>query len=140
MKSTLILLFLFAICLVGKGQSTNDVLVHAGFDLVKTDNNKLFEKGQFGFEADYFVVRHFAVGIGAEVWTAQRTSFAMGARWYANDNIFFRFRGLIGVNDAVAGIGWSKPIGNFLRFEALGDFYLGDLDFGLRGGLSYVIR
>lgn len=121
-------------------QSSNDLLLHVGIDVLKTDNQNLFEKAQVGVELNYFVLRHFAVGGGAEIWTDRRSSFAMGVRWYANDQIFLRFRGLIGANEAAAGAGWAKPIGQNWRVEALSDLYLGNVDFALRAGVSYVIR
>jgi len=111
-----------------------------GLDPIKTDNPGVFEKTQAGLELNYFVVRHFAVGLGAEVWTDQRNSFSMGARWYANDHIFVRFRGLIGVNDVSLGGGYSKALTEYLRLEAMGDFYVESTEFGARIGLSYVIR
>ena len=135
----LVSLFFSGVCFL-QSHSTNDLLVHGGIDLLKTDNTNLFEKAQVGVELNYFVVRHFAVGGGAEIWTNRETSFAMCVRWYANDKIFVRFRGLIGANEATAGVGWAKPIGQFWRFEALGDLYLNNVDFALRAGVSYVIR
>lgn len=122
------------------GQSTNDIMLSGGMDIIKTDNPGVFEKAQIGLEANYFVVRHFAVGAGGEFWTNQKSSFAMGARWYANDNIFVRFRGLIGANDAAIGAGYAKAISEYLRIEGMGDFYLADTEFGIRVGLSYVIK
>jgi hypothetical protein len=120
-------------------QSTTDIMVGGGFDLFKTDNRKLFDKGQVNLEANYFVVRHFAVGAGVELWTANPNSFVMGMRWYADDNFFARLRGLIGANDVSLGVGWSKPILTDWRFEALGDFYFKG-DFGLRAGVAYIIK
>jgi hypothetical protein len=135
--------FTFAVCLVGligKAQSTHDVLLGGGFDLLKTDNKALFKKAQLGFEANYFVVRHFAVGVGAEIWTTnQKSSFVMGARWYANDHVFLRLRGLIGANDAALGLGYSKPLDRNLRLEGMGDFYFTG-SFGLRAGLAYILK
>lgn len=123
-----------------RAQSTNDILVGGGLDLIKTDNPGVFEKAQIGLEGNYFVVRHFAVGVGAEIWTEQKSSFAMGARWYADDNIFVRLRGLIGANDAAIGAGYSKALSEYLRIEGMGDFYLDATEFGIRIGLSYVIK
>src|SRR6266850_8390743 len=108
---------------LARSQSITDIMVGGGFDLFKTDNRKLFDKGQVNLEANYFVVRHFAVGAGVELWTAHPNSFVMGMRWYADDNFFGRLRGLIGSNDVSIGAGWSKPIMTNWRFEALGDFY-----------------
>ncbi len=121
-------------------QSTHDFLISGGIDIVKTDIYKAFDKAQLGFEANYFIQRRFALGAGAEIWTRQKNSFVMGVRYYIDDNIFFRFRGLIGANDAALGAGWAKPITETWRFEALGDFYFNSGQFGLRAGVGYVIR
>ena len=122
-------------------QSTKDFLISTGFDLAKTDNIKLFNKAQIGVEAHYFVLRQFAVGAGAEIWTTRQAgSFMMGARWYPTDKLFVRFRGLIGANEAVAGVGWSYPLKDTFRIEAMGDFYFGATEFALRFGAAYVIK
>lgn len=140
MKNILVA-FLFLIACSAHGQSTKDILVGGGFDLVKTDNQKLFNKMQLGIEGNYFIVRHFSVGAGLEHWTQfSTTSFVMGARWYPTDKLFVRFRGLIGANDATAGVGWSQPFKNSFRLEAMGDFYFGATDFALRVGAAYIIK
>ncbi len=133
---TLIISFIVS---MGIAQSTHDVLVAGGFDLIKTDNREAFKKAQFGFDANYFVVRYFAVGLGTELWTTnQKSSFVMGMRWYANDHVFLRLRGLIGANDATLGLGYAKPITNSLLAESMGDFYFTG-NFGLRFGLAYIL-
>ncbi len=141
-----VIVFLFSGSLqISNAQSTHDIIVGGAQDLIKTDIQRLFDRAQFGMEADYFVVRHFAVGAGAELWTHRTNgtyranSFVMGMRWYANDNIFVRFRGLIGANDASLGAGWSQPLNKVWRVEAIGDFYFKG-DFALRAGILYVIR
>jgi hypothetical protein len=121
-------------------QSSNDIMVSGGFDLIKTDYDEAFGKAQLGFEANYFVVRHFSVGAGAEIWGKQKNSFVMGMRWYANDNIFVRFRGLIGANDVAIGAGYSKAINKDWRLDGMGDFYVDAGEFGLRLGVSYIIH
>jgi len=122
------------------GQSTSDLMLSGGLDLIKTDTTGVFEKAQMGLEANYFVVRHFSVGLGGEIWTDQKSSFMMGARWYANDNVFLRFRGFIGANDAAIGGGYSKALTEYLRLEGMGDFFISSTEFGVRIGLSYVIK
>ncbi len=140
MKKVILSVVLISISLFVYAQSTHDILIGGGLDIIKTDNPGVFEKAQVGFEGNYFVVRHFAVGIGAEIWTERRNSFTMGARWYANDNWFVRFRGLIGANEAAIGAGYAKPLTQYLRLEGMGDFYLDSTEFGIRIGLSYVIK
>jgi len=108
---------------------------------MKTDFEKPFNKAQFGIEGHYFIVRHFAIGAGMELWTThQSSSFMMGARWYPIDKLFVRFRGLIGANDAAAGVGWSQPLKNSFRLEGMGDFYINSTEFALRLGVAYVIK
>lgn len=121
-------------------QSSNDILVSGGFDLIKTDYSRVGSKLQFGSEANYFVVRHFAAGAGLELWTQQESSFTMGMRYYPLDNFFVRFRGLIGANEAALGGGWSKPLNEKWRFEAMGDFYFRQTEFAIRAGVGYVIK
>jgi hypothetical protein len=129
----------FMLPLAAGAQSTHDVLVGGGLDLIKTDNHQFLGKAQLGLEANYFVVRHFSVGGGAELWTNQKSSFVMGARWYADDHFFARFRGLIGANDASLGAGYSRPINTDWRFEAIGDLYFKGT-FALRAGVAYIIK
>ncbi len=140
MKKILLTTLIF-ISLQSLAQSTKDILVGGGFDLGKTDFSKLFNKAQLGIEGHYFVVRHFAVGVGTELWTTgQSSSFMMGARWYPTENLFVRFRGLIGANDAAAGVGYSYPYKDSWRIEAMGDFYFGTTEVSLRVGAAYVIK
>lgn len=135
------LILLTASVIEGSAQSVNDILIGGGFDLVKTDINKVFNKAQTGVEAHYFVVRHFAVGAGAELWTTnQPSSFMMGARYYATENLFFRLRGLIGANDAALGVGWSHPFKESFRIEAMTDYYFAGNAVAIRVGIGYVIR
>jgi hypothetical protein len=132
---------LLIVTLSASAQSTKDILLGGAFDLLKTDNQKLFNKVQLGIEGNYFIVRHFAVGAGVEHWTAgPTTSFMMGARWYPSDKLFVRFRGLIGANDAAAGVGWSQPFKNSFRLEAMGDFYFGTTEFALRVGGAFLLK
>lgn len=137
----LFIVFLCSISLATQAQSTHDVMFSGGFDLLKTDIRSLLSKAQVGFEGHYFVERHFAVGVGTELWAnSQKSSFMMGARWYADDHFFLRFRGLIGVNDASFGVGYAKPIDKNFRAEGMGDYYFGGAAFAFRIGVSYVLK
>jgi hypothetical protein len=140
-KNRFLIIFISLVSYTLHAQSSNDILVGGGFDLIKTDNNQLFDKAQIGLEAHYFVVRNFAAGAGFEIWPQQKSSFMMGMRWYALDHVFIRARGLIGANDFSIGGGWTKPIINEnWRFEAIGDFYVADTEFAIRAGVSYIIK
>ncbi|HLZ16614.1 MAG TPA: hypothetical protein VKQ08_06220 [Cyclobacteriaceae bacterium] len=136
-------IFTFLVCLsalIGRAQSTRDVMIGGGLDVIKSGSDGLLQRAQVGLEAHYFVQRHFAVGIGTELWTRpQKNSFMMGMRWYANDHVFVRFRGLIGTNDVALGLGYAKPLSQYVRLDCMGDFYFAGA-VGLRGGISYILR
>jgi hypothetical protein len=141
MKKILVTLFVCAFTSFVHAQSTRDLMLSGGFDILKTDNRSLLNKAQLGFEGNYFLKRRVSLGIGAELWTNnQKSSFVLGTRLYANENVFFRFRGLIGVNDISAGLGYSKPIDRNLRFEMMGDYYFNANAFAIRGGLGYILK
>ncbi|HWA35981.1 MAG TPA: hypothetical protein VG737_17690 [Cyclobacteriaceae bacterium] len=140
MKSLFVLVFAMLMYGVTPAQSTNDFLISGGFDFIKTDINKVFDKAQVGLEVNYFLQRKFAVGAGGEFWTRGANSFVLGARYYPKENIFVRVRGLIGGNNLALGAGYSKPIHKYWRLEAMGDIYLAHPDFALRGGVSYIIN
>jgi hypothetical protein len=86
------------------------------------------------------VVRHFAVGAGAELWTDKPNSFMMSMRWYPVDNLFARFRGLTGANDVALGVGYAFPLSDHWKLDGTGDFYFRYEQFALRAGISYVIK
>jgi hypothetical protein len=140
MKIFVLSVFAITTCGFASAQSTNDFLISGGFDFIKTDINKAFDKAQVGLEVNYFLQRKFAVGAGGEFWTRGANSFVLGARYYPTENIFVRMRGLIGANDLAIGAGYSKPIHKYWRLEAMGDIYLGHPHLALRGGVSYVIN
>ena len=121
------------------GQISKDFMVGGAMDLIKTDNNGFLGKAQFGLEGNYFITRQFTASAGLELWTDDESSFMIGGRWYPVEEAFVRFRGLIGDNDLSIGGGWTKPINDKLRFEAIGDFYFKG-EFAIRAGLMYVIR
>jgi hypothetical protein len=138
------LLFTICICCIAgiaQAQSTRDIMLGGGFDILKTDNRSLLNKVQLGFEGNYFIKRRVALGIGTELWTNnQKSSFVLGTRLYANYKVFFRFRGLIGVNDISMGMGYSKPVDKNLRVEGMGDYYFNGAAFALRVGLGYILK
>ncbi|GAB1444903.1 hypothetical protein MASR2M41_05450 [Flammeovirgaceae bacterium] len=140
MRFILVVAFILGLTNLAAAQSTGDIMLGGGLDFIKTDNPGLFKKSQIGFEVNYFVVRHFAVGLGGEIWSNQNNSFTMGARWYANDNVFLKFKGLIGANDVAIGGGYAKALTQYLRLEGMGDFYVNSTEFGVRIGLAYVIK
>jgi hypothetical protein len=115
------------------------MMIGGGFDLIKTDASGVFQKAQLGTEFNYFIDRKFTATAGIEVWTYDQSSFVLGGRWYPLDELFVRGRGVVGVNDLSIGVGWSKPLNENFRFEAIGDFYF-KVEFSVRAGIAYVIR
>jgi hypothetical protein len=107
-------------------------------DLIKSDNDGYFEKTQVGLEGNYFISRKLTGTAGLEVWTREKASAVIGARWYPVKDAYIRMRGLIGVNDFSMGGGWAKPLTEDLRFESMADFYFAG-DFTIRAGIAYRI-
>jgi hypothetical protein len=134
--TTLGILFLAA---SSHAQIARDFMIGGGLDMIKTDNNGLLAKGQFGGEGHYFITRDFTLSGGLEGWTNSGVSLTVGTRWYPTENAFVRVRGIIGENDLSIGGGWSKPLNENFRFEAMGDFYF-EGDFAVRAGIMYIIR
>ncbi|MFN3839882.1 MAG: hypothetical protein ACK4RF_04165 [Cyclobacteriaceae bacterium] len=119
-------------------QSSNDIMLGGAIDLLKTDHKNLFDKAQFGFELNYFVIRKFTIIAGVEIWTGRDESFVFGSRYYFTDHFFARGRGLIGENDFSLGAGGAIPLRHNWRFEVTGDFYFKG-EFAVRTGMAYVI-
>jgi hypothetical protein len=138
MRYFLFLIFILAVTL-SFSQSSQDFMLGGGLDLLKTDNEKLFDKAQVGIELNYFVIRKVTLTAGVEIWTRRDESFVFGSRYYFTDHIFARARGLIGENDFSLGLGGAVALKKNLRFELLGDFYFKG-EFALRSGLAYILR
>ena len=120
-------------------QSSGSILIGGGLDLLKSDVNNVANKAQVGFEVNYFLLRNYSVTGGMEVWTMGGESLVLGMRWYPVENIFARFRGLIGENKVSLGAGYLRNIDNHWRFEGMADLYFqGDVAF--RAGLAYLFR
>jgi hypothetical protein len=138
MKNLLALALLFCASL-SCAQSSNDLMLGASMDLLKTDNNNLLDKAQFGLEVNYFVIRKFTLTAGAEIWTKREASFVFGSRYYFTDYFFARGRALIGENDFSLGASGAIPLRNNWRLELMGDFYF-EGEFAVRSGIAYIIR
>jgi hypothetical protein len=136
-----LLTFLFVCCLLSfsSAQIAKDFMIGGGFDLIKTDNDNFVEKVQIGIEGNYFITRQFTASVGAELWSSDESSLALGVRWFPVEEAFIRMRGLIGENDLSLGGGWTKPINEKLKFEAMGDFYF-EGELAIRVGIMYVLR
>jgi hypothetical protein len=119
-------------------QRQGNVLLGGAMDVYKTDHRQVGEKVQIGLEMNYFLAHNFTFSAGAELWTYDRNSLALGMRWYPVSQAFMRFRGLIGEDDISLGMGFSKSIGRGVNFEGVGDYYF-DGQFALRAGLAFVL-
>jgi hypothetical protein len=110
------------------------ISVHA--DLIKSDNDGLFEKMQGGLEGSYYASRKFAVTAGAEGWSGyHRIVPAFGARFCPIDEAFVRVRVLPQKGYSLGG-GFAKPLSEKVRIEAMADFYWGG-QIAIRGGVTY---
>ena len=140
MKKFLLPSFLIILATHSYSQIAKDFMIGASADLVRSDYDELFRKLQFGVEANYFISRKFTATAGVEYWTSgTETSVVMGARYFPIREAFLRVRGLIGANDVAIGGGWTKPLNEDWKFEAMADYYfVGDI--GIRVGFAYIIR
>jgi hypothetical protein len=120
-------------------QSKGDLIIGIQVDLIKTNNSGYFQRFQTGAEGNYFLHKKFSATGGIEYWSGNRQlSLTTGARWYPMEDAFIRFRGLLGANDFAVGGGWSMPVKENLRFEALSDFYFAG-HITIRVGFTYWI-
>jgi len=120
-------------------QSKVDLILGIHVDLVKTSNSVHFQRFQTRAEGHYFLHKKFSATGGIEYWSGNRQlSLTTGARWYPMEDAFIRFRGLLGANDFAVGGGWSMPVKENLRFEALSDFYFAG-HITIRVGFTYWI-
>jgi len=121
-------------------QSSREFMIGGGIDIIKTDIESVFDKAQVGFELNYFVSRSFSVTGGYEIWSNRSNSVVAGFRWYPANNLFLRYRGLIGVDNFSFGLGYGYPISSQLRAEVIGDYYVNGSNVSIRGGLAYILR
>ncbi len=120
-------------------QKAHDILIGVNADLIKSDNDGFFEKGQVGVEGNYYFSQKFSITTGAEWWTRDKVSLALGARWFPIDDAYVRVRGLVGEQDISVGAGWAKPLQDNFRLEAMADLYFSG-HIAIRAGIGYLIR
>ncbi len=99
------------------------MLIGGGIDILKSNNSGFGNQVQLGAELNYFINSEFSITGGFENWTAGTTSLVLGGRYYIQNDIFARIRGLIGGNDISIGGGYSHPVNKHWRVEAMGDIY-----------------
>lgn len=138
MKKVLVVVGMLLSASIVKAQGAGDMLVGAGLDFLKSNNTGFGNQVQLGAEFNYFINGEFAATAGFENWTAGTTSLVIGGRFYIQNNIFARIRGIIGDNDISIGGGYSHKINKHWRLEAMGDIYF-EGDFALRGGVAYLL-
>lgn len=120
------------------GQRTQRIMIGVQADLIKTDNDGLFEKMQGGFEGSFYFSRKFAATTGIEWWSGHDEAVvAFGARFSPIDEAFFRIRSLW-QKDVAVGAGFAKPLKDNLRIEAIADFYF-DGHIAIRAGIAYGV-
>lgn len=132
-KLCLIGLVLFLGATTARGQ----LLISGGVDVIKSDFNGIGQKVQMGAELNYFVINPLSLSAGVDVWTNGGTSVVLGTRFYPINPVFFRMRGLIGVNDFSFGLGYAQGLTKHLRAEFIFDYYVVGSDAALRAGLGY---
>lgn len=107
-------------------------------DIVRSENEGMFEHVQAALEVNYQVIKPLSVTSGFEFWThTSGPGFIAGVRYYPHKNIFARVRRIFFINTLAVGAGWKKPIGKHLNFEAMVDYYH-DETVALRVGMSYT--
>lgn len=131
---------IFCLSFSASAQTTGNIMVGGGLDLIKSDINKFGGKVQAGLEANYFITRSFAASAGFEVWSAYNNSLMLGLRWYPVQKLFTRFRGLIGADDFGIGLGYDHTLSADWRLEGTADYYLDQGELGLRLGVAYIFR
>jgi hypothetical protein len=139
MPFTLISILLSFLSYFSFAQEAGDILIGANADLIKSDNDGFFEKGQGGVEVNYYLSRKITGSSGIEWWMNDRISLVLGARWFPMDDAFIRIRGLIGEQDISVGAGWAKPVEKNFRIEAMADLYFSG-HIAIRAGLAYMIK
>lgn len=120
-------------------QDAGSVVVSTQMDLIKSDYDILFNRVQIGFEGNYFINEKVTGTAGAEMWSSGGMSGVIGGRWYPRPEAFIRLRGLLGgINDLSIGGGFTKPVSEIIRIEAMTDFYFAGA-FSIRAGVAYTL-
>lgn len=119
------------------------IMIHAGADAYKTDNDplKIADKAQLGAEINFFVATQLPLNAGVEIQSKGNTALTLGLRYYLAKPVFLRFRGFLSKETDVAlGIGYSRFFTSRWALEVLGDYYFQGKNLGLRVGISRFFR
>ncbi len=122
-------------------QRNGKLLIGGYADLYKTDIQEIGKKNQVGLELNYFINNHFTVSAGGEFWSGQENAITVGARFYPSKRIFTRARGILlkEKSDIGVGVGFYRPLTDYLLLEGMADYYVQEGNAGLRIGISYVL-
>lgn len=138
MQRIIIYILLVAFPFIAGAQRAQRVMLTFQGDLIKTDNDRFFEKVQGGLEGSYYFSRKIAASAGAEWWTARDEIFAvLGVRLCPIDEAFIRARGLLGKDFSIGG-GFAKPLSEHIRIEAMADLYMQG-SIAIRAGISFGV-
>ena len=109
-------------------------------DLIKTDINSPFEKGQFSLETNYFLNQKVALGLGYEYRTEGVDYFTLGGRYYFLSFVFTRARILFSDSktDYAFALGYKYFLDRRWRLEVIPEVYFNNPEFALRIGAAYV--
>jgi hypothetical protein len=114
--------------------------IGVGMDVFKTDFQDIAAKNQIGLEANYFLVRNFALTAGFEMWSAGANSLVLGGRFYPVNPVFVRFRGLLkNQSDVSLGLGYVQSLTRNWKLDYTGDYYFNEGEFGIRIGIAYLL-
>ena len=123
-----------------RSQVKGDVLLTLELDMVKSDYGDYFQRSQCGIEGNYFISEHFSATGGVDYWTASsQVVGVIGGRWFPVKEAFIRGRALFGAKDISIGGGWTRPLNQYWRFEAMGDVYFKG-QIAIRAGITYIFR
>lgn len=137
MRFFIVCVFLSLCALHSYPQRAKKIMIAVHGDLIRTDNDGFFEKLQAGVEGSFYFSRKFAATGGAEWWSGNKVIAVPGVRFCPIDEAFIRMRALIH-HDVSIGGGFTKPISDDFRIEAMGDFYFRG-HIAIRVGIAYGI-
>ncbi len=121
-------------------QRNGKLLIGGYADLYKTDIQEVGKKNQVGLELNYFINNNFTISGGGEFWSGQENAITVGARYYPSKRIFARARGILKEQTDVSfGVGFYRPLTNYLLLEGMADYYVKEGTAGLRIGIAYVL-
>jgi hypothetical protein len=125
-------------------QEKNQFYLSAGTDVIKTDNDNLFDKTQSHFDVNYFFTSKISAGYGMEIRTGTggpgTANTYFGLRYYLIPNLFLKPRYILGNKEFALAAGWAHPIHEKWRLEGTADYYTKEQEFGFRIGVGRIIN